>query len=166
VRAAVVRAALVADPVLRAAHRRGADDAAGVAGAEARGLDAALGARDTLAMLHGAACAREEEAREQGARAERDAAALWAGASSAARDGGEEGEDLVGMARRVVRLAGEVADGGAGEQGEEWEAAERDEREARRKWRIMKGLVAGVVVGSGVQWVEDEELVELVLDEG
>jgi Centromere protein H (CENP-H) len=160
VRAAVVRAALVADPVLSAAHHRG-EAAAG----DTRGLGDALGARDALAMLHGAACAREEDARESAALAEREAAVLW---GADAQDGDEEGEDLVGMARRVVRLAGEVAEEsvGADGAGEEWEAAEREEKEAKRKWRIMKGLVAGVVVGSGVRWAEDEELVDLVLDDG
>ena len=77
-------------------------------------------------MLHGAACAREE----RGARAEelrrrraaRHAEALWAGGD----------DDLVAMARRVVQLAGEVADGsaGAGGEGDEWEAVEAKEREA------------------------------------
>jgi hypothetical protein len=150
VRAAVVRAALVADPVLRAAHHQVPAGGAGGPGA------AALGARDALAMLHGAACAREEEARAEGARAEREAAELWVGGD----------DDLVAMARRVVQLAGEVADGSAGAgEGDEWEAFETKEREAKRRWRVMKGLVAGVVVGSGVRWVDDQELVDLVLDE-
>lgn len=156
-RDAVIRVALVADPVLRAAHDRT------VAG-DAPGLEAALGARDALAMLHGAACAREDEVREEAARAEREAARMWGGASPG--DGGDE--DLVGLAQRVMRLAGEVAegDGGADGAGDEWEAAEREERDAKRRWRVMKGLVAGVVVGSGVRWTEDEELVDLVLDDG
>lgn len=36
---------------------------------------------------------------------------------------------------------------------------------ARREWRIMKSLVSGIVAGSGVDWAEDNRLLELVLDE-
>ncbi|KAL1650302.1 hypothetical protein SLS58_001115 [Diplodia intermedia] len=43
--------------------------------------------------------------------------------------------------------------------------AERDAARARRRWRGIKGVVAGVVVGSGVDWVGDERLRELVLEE-
>ncbi|KAB2576588.1 hypothetical protein BFW01_g2885 [Lasiodiplodia theobromae] len=43
--------------------------------------------------------------------------------------------------------------------------AERDAARARRRWRSMKGVVAGMVVGSGVDWAEDEALRELVLED-
>ncbi|KAK8246886.1 hypothetical protein HDK90DRAFT_24130 [Phyllosticta capitalensis] len=46
---------------------------------------------------------------------------------------------------------------------EELEAAEREMRDARRRWRVMKGVAAGVVVGSGVDWAEDEGLRGLVM---
>lgn len=45
----------------------------------------------------------------------------------------------------------------------ELEAAEREMRDARRRWRVMKGVAAGVVVGSGVDWAEDEGLRGLVM---
>ncbi|KAK7534185.1 uncharacterized protein J3D65DRAFT_632677 [Phyllosticta citribraziliensis] len=45
----------------------------------------------------------------------------------------------------------------------ELEAAEREMREAQRRWRVMKGVAAGVVVGSGVDWAEDEGLRGLVM---
>lgn len=36
---------------------------------------------------------------------------------------------------------------------------------ARRKWRIMKSVVAAVVAGSGVDWARDDSLRDLVLDD-
>ena len=37
-------------------------------------------------------------------------------------------------------------------------------KESRQRWRIIKGITAGVVAGSGVDWARDEALGELVLD--
>ncbi|KAK0737715.1 centromere protein H (CENP-H)-domain-containing protein [Apiosordaria backusii] len=34
----------------------------------------------------------------------------------------------------------------------------------RQKWRVMKGTASAIVAGSGVDWVRDERLRELVLD--
>ena len=36
---------------------------------------------------------------------------------------------------------------------------------ARKRWRIMKSVVAAVVAGSGVDWARDKTLRELALDE-
>jgi hypothetical protein len=38
-------------------------------------------------------------------------------------------------------------------------------RSSRRRWRIMKSLVKGVVVGSGVEWAKRPDLLEVVLDD-
>ena len=38
-------------------------------------------------------------------------------------------------------------------------------RMARRRWRIMKSVVAGMVVGSGINWANDAMLRELVMDD-
>jgi hypothetical protein len=46
------------------------------------------------------------------------------------------------------------------------EAEEQALRKARAEWRVLKGVVGGVVVGSGVNWAEDKELVEIVMDDG
>ena len=40
-----------------------------------------------------------------------------------------------------------------------------DAATARRRWRIMKSVVAAVVAGSGVDWAGDATLQDLVLDE-
>ena len=36
---------------------------------------------------------------------------------------------------------------------------------ARRRWRVMKSLVKGVVVGSGVEWAKRPDLLEVALDD-
>ena len=45
------------------------------------------------------------------------------------------------------------------------EALEVDLKEAKRRWRIVKSLVVAVVTGSGVNWAQDKELLDLVLDD-
>jgi hypothetical protein len=35
---------------------------------------------------------------------------------------------------------------------------------SRQRWRIMKGTASGTIVGSGVDWARDPELLEIVLD--
>jgi predicted RNase H-like nuclease (RuvC/YqgF family) len=46
----------------------------------------------------------------------------------------------------------------------ELEGLDEEIKKAKRRWRIMKSLVAGIVVGSGVEWSRRPELLELVLD--
>ena len=40
-----------------------------------------------------------------------------------------------------------------------------DTKIARTRWRIMKNVVAAVIVGSGVNWAADDNLRDIVLDE-
>lgn len=40
-----------------------------------------------------------------------------------------------------------------------------DRRKSKAKWETMKNIASGMVVGSGVNWAEDERLTALVLDE-
>ncbi|KAH6676948.1 centromere protein H (CENP-H)-domain-containing protein [Plectosphaerella plurivora] len=48
---------------------------------------------------------------------------------------------------------------------EETEAQRRKVKASRQKWKVMKGTVSAMVVGSGVDWVRDPELRKMVLDE-
>lgn len=34
----------------------------------------------------------------------------------------------------------------------------------RQRWRVMKGVAANIVAGSGIDWTRDEELRDMVLD--
>ena len=45
------------------------------------------------------------------------------------------------------------------------EKLKSDTRIAKKRWRIMKSLMAGMVVGSGINWAIDPRLKSLVLDE-
>ncbi|PWY64668.1 hypothetical protein BO83DRAFT_322199 [Aspergillus eucalypticola CBS 122712] len=40
-----------------------------------------------------------------------------------------------------------------------------DRRKSKAKWETMKNIASGMVVGSGMNWAEDERLTALVLDE-
>lgn len=40
-----------------------------------------------------------------------------------------------------------------------------DSKIAKKRWKIMKSLVAAVIVGSGVDWARNEELRQVVIDE-
>ena len=47
----------------------------------------------------------------------------------------------------------------------ELETIRAEIRILRRRWRIMKSVVAAVVVGSGIDWAREDGLLELVLDD-
>lgn len=74
-----------------------------------------------------------------------------------------------GLAAEVLRLAAEAErdrDAAAGEEGARAAIEALEARLGRRRqlWRVVKGTTAGIVVGSGVDWVGHEELREVVLD--
>lgn len=41
---------------------------------------------------------------------------------------------------------------------------EKELKVSRQRWKVMKGTASAVVAGSGVNWVEDPELRNMVLD--
>lgn len=47
---------------------------------------------------------------------------------------------------------------------EEMARLEREVKASRQRWKVMKGTASAVVVGSGVDWVRDDELRGMVLD--
>jgi hypothetical protein len=47
---------------------------------------------------------------------------------------------------------------------EEIEGLEREVKASRQRWKVMKGTASAVVAGSGVDWVRDLELRDIVLD--
>ncbi|KAF7562225.1 hypothetical protein G7046_g1938 [Stylonectria norvegica] len=44
------------------------------------------------------------------------------------------------------------------------ETLEGDFKISKKRWRVLKGVAGGVVVGSGVDWADDGELRDIVLD--
>ncbi|KAB5536602.1 centromere protein H (CENP-H)-domain-containing protein [Coniochaeta sp. 2T2.1] len=47
---------------------------------------------------------------------------------------------------------------------EEVERLEQELKASRQKWKVIKGTASAVVAGSGVDWVKDAELRDIVLD--
>jgi regulator of replication initiation timing len=47
----------------------------------------------------------------------------------------------------------------------ELDSLDEDIKRAKRRWRVMKSLVKGIIVGSGVEWARRPELLEVVLDD-
>lgn len=45
------------------------------------------------------------------------------------------------------------------------EKLKSDTEIGKRRWRVMKSLMAGTVVGSGINWANDNKLKTLVLDD-
>lgn len=74
------------------------------------------------------------------------------------------------LAAEVLRLAAEADEGRRGALAEDLAAKEQIEKlearlaASRQKWRVMKGTASGIVAGSGVDWVNDEDLRDVVLD--
>ena len=46
----------------------------------------------------------------------------------------------------------------------EIEKLEQDVKTSGQRWRVIKGVASGVVVGSGVDWARDDALCDIVLD--
>ncbi|KAF4988140.1 hypothetical protein FGRMN_9945 [Fusarium graminum] len=47
---------------------------------------------------------------------------------------------------------------------QEQERLEEGVQASKQRWRVMKGVAAGIIVGSGIDWVRDDELRDVVLD--
>ena len=45
------------------------------------------------------------------------------------------------------------------------ERLQADTKIAKSRWRIMKSVVAAVIVGSGINWAADDDLRDIVLDD-
>lgn len=78
------------------------------------------------------------------------------------------------LAAEVLRLAGEVERRRTGGlDPDDPDAPLYDEtaivraqvKASRQKWKVIKGAVSAMVVGSGVDWVRDPELRRMVLDD-
>lgn len=47
---------------------------------------------------------------------------------------------------------------------EEMSRLEKELKTSRQRWKVMKGTASAVVAGSGIDWVKDAELRDIVLD--
>ena len=48
---------------------------------------------------------------------------------------------------------------------DQMKTVKNDTKEAKRRWRIMKSVIAAVVAGSGIDWARNRDLQELVMDD-
>lgn len=60
--------------------------------------------------------------------------------------------------------AKKAVDLNSAEVAEEVQTLEASLRSKKQRWRVIKGVAGGVVAGSGVDWIADEKLREIVLD--
>lgn len=49
--------------------------------------------------------------------------------------------------------------------GAQLDALDTEQQKSQARWEVMKCVASAVVVGSGVNWADDEKLSALVLDE-
>lgn len=48
---------------------------------------------------------------------------------------------------------------------EELERLKQEVKDSRQRWKVIKGTVSAVIAGSGIDWVNDPELLDIVLDD-
>lgn len=66
----------------------------------------------------------------------------------------------------LARASHERERGGTGNTSrvEEIAALEHELKASRQRWKVIKGVTSAIVTGSGVDWVRDERLRDMVLD--
>ncbi|KAK3167226.1 hypothetical protein OEA41_010352 [Lepraria neglecta] len=149
-RQSVVEGVLIADPILNAVHS-GAN-----ATATERALHPLVDRRDALGIAHTNLSPNLESILKQTMEAEADSVrtmdenrALTATLLSLTRKIQAQRDKAISDARLSAQL----------------DQVRADTAIARKRWRIMKSVVAAVVAGSGVDWARDKTLRELALDE-
>ncbi|KAF2663757.1 hypothetical protein BT63DRAFT_111486 [Microthyrium microscopicum] len=140
---------ITAGPILNATH-------ASPKSSLDKELARAVHARDVLNLLTSAIASQVREVDARVRSAERDVKAGNENNVSLA-------SQVVSSAQGLRRVGTEDVE--AGPVRKRLEEVDKEIAEKRREWRVRKSLVAGVVVGSGVKWAENEALVELVLDD-
>lgn len=69
----------------------------------------------------------------------------------------------------LLKLAEEVKAKKTGDHNDPETRTEQDSlqskvKESRQRWKVVKGVASGIIVGSGVDWAADDQLREAVLD--
>ncbi|KAK7426166.1 hypothetical protein QQZ08_007332 [Neonectria magnoliae] len=145
----VIEAVMMANPVLKAVHN---------------GTDASSVDRDLLPYVE-----RRDDAAisvaKQATASDKQRAELTAVQSETLRVSRQNVESTA----ELLKLAEEAKKKKTGlndnpEVRQEQETLEAKVKESKQRWRVMKGVAIGVVVGSGVDWAQDDELRETILD--
>lgn len=79
---------------------------------------------------------------------------------------GRRNSDLAAQVLTLAEAAGQNEAGSIDDPETKDEIArlERELKASRQRWKVMKGTASAVVAGSGVDWVKDAELRDIVLD--
>lgn len=145
----ITRNVLVADPILKSIHE------ASSANAVERRLLPLIHERDAVSLTHSHLSTKLHSLQHKYSKLEAEIAELNAENKTLAAQLFEITDSLKDQTVEELddpRLRAEL------------EGLDQEIKKAKRRWRIMKSLVAGIVVGSGVEWSRRPELLELVLD--
>ncbi|VUC19868.1 unnamed protein product [Clonostachys rosea] len=147
-RNSVVEAVLSANPILKAVHN---------------GTDASPVERDLLSYVEKRDEASIAVAKFASERGELRDKATKAQSKLLARAGhnAELASELLELVGRIDEKKGQQGDFAAQEALREFEGALAA---SRRRWRVIKGVTSGLIVGSGIDWARDDRLRDIVLD--
>ncbi|KAF2761002.1 hypothetical protein EJ05DRAFT_535868 [Pseudovirgaria hyperparasitica] len=146
----IVHSVLVTDPVIKAVH--GGPNTSTVE----RRLFPVINERDILSMIHGSLASQTVLTTSYVASAERDYAFLM-------QENRTIAQELLGLANDLkAQVPDEIQDAGLRKQAME---AQAELLSARKRWRVMKSVVAAMIVGSGINWADSEAMTALVLDD-
>ncbi|KAF2007096.1 hypothetical protein P154DRAFT_517507 [Amniculicola lignicola CBS 123094] len=138
------------DPVLKAIHGGDATDCA------ERRILPLVTERDVVSMVHGSIAAKLAATTQTLCTAEKENMAVN-------QKNSELSHELLALAE--IAKAQSIQDIDDPRLREKVTAVERDVKESRSRMRTLKGILSGMIVGSGINWAEDEVLCELVMDE-
>ncbi|KAF2191433.1 hypothetical protein K469DRAFT_720443 [Zopfia rhizophila CBS 207.26] len=146
----ITHSTLVMDPVLKAVH---GGESTGYA--EKRLLPL-ITERDTVSMVHGSLASKL-------ASMQPDLTAAAQGNIAANERNKELAQTLLALAEEMKTQSTEdIQDSQLRDRVRD---VEKGVKESRRRVKILKGILSGMIVGSGINWAKDEVLRELVMDD-
>ena len=111
---------------------------------------------DTVAMVHGAQTAKLASITRALSEAEQSNIV-------AKRNNRELARTMLALAEEMkAQSAQDIEDAQLRNQ---VEAVEKQLKESRRRVKTLRGVLSGMIVGSGINWAADEGLTELVMDD-
>ncbi|KAL4739682.1 centromere protein H (CENP-H)-domain-containing protein [Aspergillus similis] len=148
VRKKAVSTVLITDPILKAVHFKGTSPAE-------RGLFRLVNRRDVLSLAL-------ENFTEAQASTLKKLSSLEVENLQLHRQNKELARELLELTDDEESWREQLDDPELKQQLEQLEA---EHKQSKAKWEIMKSVASAIIVGSGVDWAENEDLTALVLDE-